>query len=102
MRCVPRCADDRDPPCEFCKPAEIKVFTTEELTPKTPDDWYWCLHCNRFFQARSLRIDFQGHREQCAFCGAAGLGVDIWPWDAWRSASWPSDTSELHHGMLRR
>jgi hypothetical protein len=74
----------------------------ETVNSTSPDDWYWCLECNRFFQARSLRMDFQGNREGCAFCDAAGLGVDLWPWDAFRTRGWPRDTSELRHGLVRR
>ena len=80
----------------------MAVKEYESVEPTSPGYWYWCLHCNRFFQARSLRIDFLGNRQGCAFCGAAGLGVDIWPWDAFRAPGWPRKASELRHGLVRR
>lgn len=66
--------------------------------------WLYCLHCNRFFQARRLREDFLGNRQGCAFaaCGAAGLDVDILRWDAFRNnrdPRWPASPDELRHGM---
>lgn len=66
--------------------------------------WLHCLHCNRFFQAKDLRIDFIGNRQGCAFadCGAAGFDVDIHPWDTWRNnrdPRWPASPDQLRRGM---
>ena len=79
-----------------------KHYTSESIKPTSPDEWYWCLHCNRAFQARSLRAAFRGEREGCAFCDAAGLGVDVWPWNAFRKRCWPRSTSRLRHGLVLR
>lgn len=81
---------------------KIKMYTSAELEPKSPEDWYWCIDCNRFFQAARLRIDFRGNRERCAFCELAGLGVAIWPWDAFRTRGWPRSVGELRHGLIQR
>ena len=66
-----------------------------------PDEiWLWCLHCARFFQAKHLREDFLGNQQQCAFCDAAGFGVDIHLWDTFGSGSpdWPRSEAEISHG----
>ena len=67
-----------------------------------PTAWLWCLHCNRFFQRRRLRREYLGPRERCAFCEAGGLGIDIFPWDAFRQDDWPESESELRHGLIAR
>lgn len=74
---------------------------SDSLAEDFPDQWLWCLHCNRFFQARHLRRDFLGNMQQCAFCQAAGLNVDVFIWDVWRTPNepWPESTEELRHGM---
>jgi hypothetical protein len=68
--------------------------------------WLWCLHCERFFQAKDLKLDFIGNWQRCPFddCGAAGLDVDILVWDAYKSedTSWPGSEDELHHGLCTR
>ena len=71
------------------------------------EDWLWCLHCERFFQAKDLRADIVGGKEGCAFedCDGAGFGVDIFTWDNWLSQNpelkkhWPKSTKELKKGM---
>ncbi len=80
---------------------EVKLSSLAE----PGDAWLCCLHCNRFFQAKDLRMDFTSNRQGCAFveCGAAGFDVDIHPWDAFRNnrdTRWPASTEDLHHGML--
>ena len=67
-----------------------------------PDEvWLWCLHCERFFQAKHLEIDFLGNRGQCPFCNAAGLSVDIHHWDSFgvNNPRWPTSIAELRYGM---
>jgi hypothetical protein len=70
-----------------------------------PEAWLWCLSCERFFQAKDLRIDFMGNRQGCAFedCGAAGWKMKIFPWDEWNSdgdlAHWPKSDAELKKGQ---
>ena len=52
----------------------------------SPDQWLWCLHCEKFFQKKNLRQDDVGLRQGCAFygeCGGAGFDVDIFVWDSW-------------------
>ncbi len=65
--------------------------------------WLWCLHCERFFQAKHLKRDFLGNWQQCPFddCGAAGFDVDILVWD-WRrelDPAWPQSDAELVYGQ---
>jgi hypothetical protein len=64
-----------------------------------PDQWLWCLHCQRFFQGRDARFDGRAY-EGCAFadCGAAGYQVDIHDWDTFKEHSWPQ-LSELKKGL---
>lgn len=70
------------------------------------DDWMWCLHCERFFQALNLRKDILGDYEACPFddCDGVGIGSDIWIWNKWAEGNdkWPKSTGELHHGMTCR
>lgn len=65
--------------------------------------WLWCLHCQRFFQAKDLKLDFLGNWQRCPFddCGAAGLDVDILVWDACRDGDprWPGSEQELRLGL---
>jgi len=68
-------------------------------------DWLWCLHCERFFQARDLRDDNIAN-QACAFedCDGGGIGVDIFPWDGWVAQNpdlkhWPKSVNELKKGM---
>src|SRR5258706_300934 len=71
-----------------------------------PEQWLWCLHCERFFQGRDARRDCVGGIQGCAFpeCDGAGYGVDIYDWDAWPQddphvlVRWPAQ-SELHKGL---
>jgi len=72
-----------------------------------PEAWLWCLHCERFFQAKDLKPDrYKGH-QNCAFdrCNGSGYKIDIFDWDAWATSGskriphWPSDVSELEKGM---
>ena len=77
---------------------EFRIVTTEQLTPKSPEDWLWCLYCNRFFQAKHLAPDGIAN-ESCPHCGAGGIGVAVFPWDHWRGDDWPRSTDELRFGM---
>ena len=69
------------------------------------DQWLWCLHCERFFQAKDLRQDFTGGKQGCAFegCDGAGLHVDIFDWDDWARQNnlkhWPKSTGDLNKGL---
>jgi hypothetical protein len=71
----------------------------------SPDDWLWCLHCERFFQVKDMRPDDVCGKQGCAFedCDGAGLGVDIYDWDDWAKQNdlkhWPESTGALHKGM---
>jgi hypothetical protein len=74
----------------------------------TGQEWLWCLHCERFFQAKDLQRDDCGDKEGCAFfadCGGAGLDVDIYRWNSWAIQNpelrehWPKSTKELHKGL---
>ena len=87
---------------------EIAAFRFE------PEQWLWCLHCERFFQGRDARPDNLGGVQACAFaeCDGAGCQVDLFEWDVWpegcpeilprwpkahelrkglRAAAWPTD-----------
>ncbi len=70
-----------------------------------PNDWLWCLHCERFFQAKDLRPDVVGGKQGCAFedCDGAGLDVDIYDWDDWAEQNdlkhWPLSTGVLKKGL---
>ena len=66
------------------------------------EEWLWCIYCEQFFQAKHLRIDFQGNRQGCAFCECAGFDCAIFRWDTFREANdpaWPRSVGELHHGL---
>jgi len=66
------------------------------------EEWLWCIFCERFFQAKHLRIDYLGNLQGCAFCGCAGFDCAIFKWDTFReedSSLWPASVSELEHGL---
>jgi hypothetical protein len=66
------------------------------------EQWLCCIFCERFFQARHLRIDFQNNREGCAFCNCAGFHCAIFPWDAFKEdddPDWPRSVAELRYGL---
>lgn len=66
------------------------------------EHWLWCIYCERFFQSKHLRIDFQGNRQGCAFCNCAGFHCAIFPWDAFKEdddPAWPRSVDELRHGL---
>jgi hypothetical protein len=67
------------------------------------DEWLWCIQCERFFQAKHLRIDHLGNRQGCAFCDCAGFDCAVFPWDAFKDESggevWPDSVKELAHGL---
>lgn len=71
-----------------------------------PERWLWCLHCERFFQAKDLRSDFTGGKQGCAFdgCDGAGWKMDIFDWDDWNQdddlAHWPKPEDELAKGQF--
>jgi hypothetical protein len=90
-------------PSPFCVVGDDEGSAPKsELEHARPSSWLWCLHCHRFFQHRRLRVDWLGNRQQCAFCDAAGLDVDIFRWDAFRGESWPATANELRHGLIAR
>lgn len=72
-----------------------------------PDDaWLWCLHCERFFQAREYAVKLgKGFGGRCPFCGAAGIGLDVYFWDDWPKQHeemwgfWPKSVAEISYGM---
>lgn len=76
------------------------------VTELDAEQWLWCLHCQRFFQAKSLGEDDNGGRQRCAFCDASGFHVDIWEWDAWTKDErwpkphWPTEVESLYSGQL--
>ncbi len=91
---------DTEPGPLATRPLQEQLAELEE-----PDEaWLYCLHCNRFFQARDLQVDFLGNRQGCAYsgCGAAGFDVDILRWDAFRNnrdPRWPASPDKLSRGM---
>jgi hypothetical protein len=64
--------------------------------------WLWCLHCQRFFQAKHVELDFLGNWQRCPFddCQAAGFDIDILYWREGRlgSEDWPTER-ELYLGL---
>jgi hypothetical protein len=78
------------------------VYTTlGRAGDRAGEEWLWCLHCCRFFQAKHLRYDRFGAWQQCPFddCGAAGFDVDILPWNNGAyEPGWPASPDELWHG----
>jgi hypothetical protein len=83
----------------FCDSTETKLALAGD---QAGEQWLWCLHCERFFQAKHLKLDFLGNYGQCPFddCGAAGLDIDIFSWDECRDdPEWPTSVEELSHGM---
>jgi hypothetical protein len=64
------------------------------------EEWLWCIFCERFFQARHLRIDYQGNRQGCAFCRCAGFDCAIFHCTTWKDDPiWPKSVSDLRHGL---
>jgi len=65
--------------------------------------WLWCLHCERFFQAKDLKLDLFGNWQRCPFddCGAAGFDVDILHWDCEKDVDplWPQTEAALSFGQ---
>jgi hypothetical protein len=80
------------------------LYKLIEQAPHPEELWLWCSQCERFFQFRSLRRDFLGNQQGCAFadCDGAGFDVNIQPWDSLREEDdprWPTSTAQLHHGL---
>ena len=71
------------------------------------EQWLWCLHCERFFQAKDLANDFTGGCQGCAFddCNGAGFRIDIYIWNDWFKQNkkelkhWPKSTAKLTKGL---
>lgn len=66
------------------------------------EEWLWCIFCERFFQAKHLRIDYLGNRQGCTFCECAGFDCAIFKWDTFRESenpAWPASAADLKHGM---
>ena len=72
-------------------------------SPEPDDEWLWCIYCERFFQAKHLRVDYLGNPQGCAFCECAGFDCAIFPWDTFKDQSggevWPAAVEELAHGL---
>jgi len=84
---------------ETCDSIETRLALAGD---QAGEQWLWCLHCERFFQAKHLKLDFLGNYGQCPFddCDAAGLDIDIFAWDECRDdPEWPTSEEELSHGM---
>ena len=77
------------------------VAVVIDRSDKPDDVWLWCIFCERFFQAKYLRIDYQGNRQGCAFCGCAGFDCAIFKWDTFSEGDpdLPRSESELRHGL---
>jgi hypothetical protein len=109
---INRWASNEDPPrgtclrlndacevVEFCDSTETRLALAGD---QAGEQWLWCLHCERFFQAKHLKLDFLGNYGQCPFddCGAAGLDIDIYAWDECHDdPEWPISVEELSHGL---
>lgn len=87
---------------------QFELVVTESLhdylgrSANRGEEWLWCIFCERFFQAKHLRIDYLGNLQGCAFCGCAGFDCAIFKWDTFREdddPSWPASVSELEHGL---
>lgn len=76
-----------------------------------PETWMWCLHCDKFFQVKDMKLVALGNgkreRQKCPFCGAAGIGIDLRKWD-WPKEDhdffpnhWPRSVQEITRGMIR-
>jgi hypothetical protein len=86
---------------------EMKVRDSIATFRFAPDQWLWCLHCERFFQGRDARPDCIGGVQGCAFehCEGAGHGVDIFEWNVWPEGmpavkgQWPRE-EQLHKGLI--
>ena len=73
-----------------------------ERSVSPDEEWLWCIFCEKFFQAKYLRIDYVGNRQGCAFCECAGFDCAIFKWDTFREEGdpcWPSSEEQLHHGI---
>jgi len=77
------------------------VRETLERSDNPDEEWLWCIFCERFFQAKHLRIDYQENRQGCAFCRCAGFDCAIFRWDTWvdDSGAWPGSVAQLRHGL---
>jgi len=76
------------------------VHVTLERSENPGEEWLVCIYCDRFFQARDLRIDYLGNRQGCALCECAGFNVAIFQWDTFLDddPDWPRSISDLWHG----
>ena len=101
LRCGPwfSCDDEGN----FVESHGSALATLARAGEQAGEVWLWCLHCERFFQAKDLKLDFLGNWQRCPFddCGAAGLDVDILVWDAYRGidSRWPGSEQELRFGL---
>lgn len=95
-----------DIPIESVEASQEKAAADPYNLSLLPEMWLWCLHCERFFQAKDLRHDFTGGREGCAFedCDGAGYTVNIYPWNDWAEQNdlkhWPKSSDELKKGQV--
>jgi hypothetical protein len=78
------------------------LYRVLEESSNPDEEWLWCIFCERFFQAKHVRIDYLGNRQGCAFCECAGFDCALFIWDTFREEDdpvWPQSMSELHHGL---
>jgi hypothetical protein len=78
------------------------LHVTLERSDSPGEEWLWCIFCERFFQAKHLRIDYLGNRQGCAFCECAGFDCAIFRWDTLRENDdrlWPRSVADLRHGL---
>ena len=78
------------------------LHTVLAESPRPGEVWLWCIFCERFFQAKYVRIDYLRNRQGCAFCDCAGFDCALFKWDTFlveEDPGWPKSESELSHGM---
>lgn len=101
LECQPWFTDDGQG--NFVEAHASALATLARAGEQAGEVWLWCLHCERFFQAKDLKLDFLDNWQRCPFddCGAAGLDVDILVWDAYRAEDprWPRSEQELRFGL---
>jgi hypothetical protein len=70
------------------------------------EDWMWCLHCEKIFQAKEMKADGSGGTQACPHCEAWGIGLDVYDWDSWCKkdpcgdfSHWPKNTDGFKSGQ---
>lgn len=75
----------------------LEAFDTEE----TPETWLWCLHCERCYQLKDIRIikhPFLKNEsmQMCHYPDCDGDSViDAWNWDNFRARAQERDLPEV-------